>query len=179
MRKIFSRTAIVLLFLFLTCSFVSAQNSKSAPLSAVAAGTIVIENEDGKQTTLNKSDIAKIKRLSVEGNDHGNVSVFEGVPLVEVLKLAKIEFGEALRGQRLATFLLVEAADNYRAVFALPELDPAFTDKIILLADRRDGKPLSEKEGAWRVVVPDEKRQGRWVRQVTRLKILRAPFAGK
>lgn len=45
------------------------------------------------------------------------------------------------------TFLVVDAADGYRAVFALPELDRAFTDRIILLADRREGKPLAEKEG--------------------------------
>ncbi len=80
-----------------------------------------------------------------------------------------------MRGKNLALYLVVEAADNYRAVFALPELDPAFTERIVLLADRRDDKPLSAAEGALRVVVPDEKRQARWVRQVTSLVIRRAP----
>ena len=51
-------------------------------------------------------------------------------------------------------------------VFTLPELDSLFTDKVVLLADRRNGKPLSEKEGPVRIVVPDEKRQARWIRQV-------------
>ena len=35
----------------------------------------------------------------------------------------------------------------------------------------RDGKRLGEKEGPYRIVIPDEKRMGRWVRQVTVLKI--------
>jgi hypothetical protein len=53
---------------------------------------------------------------------------------------------------------LVEAADGYRVVIALPEIDPAFTNKQILLAFLRDGKPLDQKEGPYRIVIPDEKR---------------------
>ena len=53
--------------------------------------------------------------------------------------------------RRWRRYLVVEAADGYRAVFALPELDPAFSDRVILLADRRDGKPLDGKEGPLRV----------------------------
>ena len=83
------------------------------------------------------------------------------------------------RGSRvdLALFLVFGAADGYHAVFALPELDHAFTDRIIILADRRDGKPLAEKEGPLRIVVPDEKREARWVRQVVSLTIRHAEEA--
>jgi len=72
----------------------------------------------------------------------------------------------------LASCLLVEAADGYRVVIALPELDTGFTDKQMVLAFVRDGKPLGEKEGPYRIVIPDEKRMARWVRQVTTLKIV-------
>ncbi len=40
-----------------------------------------------------------------------------------------------LRGSQLKLYLLVAASDGYRAVFALPEFDPDFTDQVILLAD--------------------------------------------
>ena len=80
-----------------------------------------------------------------------------------------MQFGESLRGKRLQEFLVVEAADGYKAVFALPEIDPAFTDRVIILADRRDGVRLTDKEGPWQIVVPGEKRQARWVRQVVAL----------
>ena len=59
-----------------------------------------------------------------------------------------------------------------RAFLKLPELDPAFNSKQIVLAFLKDGKPLDEKEGPYRVVIPDEKRMARWVRQVTALKIV-------
>ena len=97
----------------------------------------------------------------------------EIIELGDVLKLAGVKFGEQLRGKDLALFLVVGAADGYHAVFALPELDHAFTDRIVILADRRDGKPLAEKEGPLRIVVPDEKREARWVRQVISLTIRR------
>jgi hypothetical protein len=85
---------------------------------------------------------------------------------------AGVTFGDSLRGKRLASCLLVEAADGYRVAFALPELDPAFTDRVILLADRADGHPLDDKEGPFRIVIPSEKRMARWVRQVIALKVV-------
>ena len=45
----------------------------------------------------------------------------------------------------------------YRVVFALPELDPTFRDSEILLADRRDGKPLEGQDGRLRLIIPHEK----------------------
>ena len=70
--------------------------------------------------------------------------------------------------------LVVGAADGYRVVFTLPEIDPAFNDRLILLADRRDQQLLSSEEGPLRLIVPGEKRQARWVRQVTTVTIRRA-----
>lgn len=74
----------------------------------------------------------------------------------------------------MAFYLLVEAADNYHAVFSLPELDDTYTDKVVILADMQDGKPLDAKNGPWQIVVPDEKKHARWVRQVTALKVIKA-----
>jgi hypothetical protein len=73
-----------------------------------------------------------------------------------------------------ASSVLVEAADKYQVVFALPELDSLFTDRVILLADTCDGKPLPEKNGPLQIIVPDEKRHARWVRQVKSLTIVHA-----
>lgn len=134
-----------------------------------------ISGEVERPLKLTAADLAKLSRRSVRAKDHdGQESTFEGVELGEVLKLAGVKFGEQMRGKSLALFLVADAADNYRAVFALPELDHAFTDRVILLADKRDGKPLAATEGPLRIVVPDEKRQARWVRQVISLTIQRA-----
>ena len=89
-----------------------------------------------------------------------------------MLEKGGIAFGESLRGKRLSSCLLIEAADGYSVVIALPEIDPAFTDKQIVLALLENGKPLDAKTRPYRIVTPKEKRMARWVRQVTTLKIV-------
>lgn len=163
--------ALLLFVLLLSIALGQAQSSP-AP---VADTLLSISGEVERPLKLTAVDLAKLPRRTVSAKDHGGKEAsFEGVELGEVLKLAGVKFGEALRGKSLALFLVVDARDGYRAVFALPELDHAFTDRVILLADRRDGKPLTESEGPLRIVVPDEKRPARWVRQVISLTIRRA-----
>jgi len=134
-----------------------------------------IEGDVPQKLELTFTDFARLPHKTLRAKDHdGRESTFEGVPLVELLKAAGVKFGNDLRGAALATYLVVEAADGYRVVFALPELDPASSDRVILLADRRDGKPLDGRAGPFRIVFPDEKRHFRWVRQVVSLKLRRA-----
>ena len=80
--------------------------------------------------------------------------------------------GDKLRGPRMSEVLLVEAADGYRVAFSLAEVDPAFSERDIILADKRDGKPLDAKEGPLRIVAPGDERPARWVRQVTALRLI-------
>ena len=140
---------------------------------ALQCQQLTVQSEAGKQVVLNRPDLDALPHVKVSAAEHGGTPVeFEGVTLRSVLEKSGVSFGESMKGKRLANCLLVEAADGYRAVIALPEMDPAFTDKQIVLAFLRDGKPLGEKEGPYRVVIPDEKRMTRWVRQVTTLKIV-------
>ena len=133
---------------------------------------LTVQNEDGKQTVLTRAEIEALPHVKVTTAAAGNSSTFESVSLRAVLERAGVGFGETLKGKRLASCLLVEAADGYRVVIALPEIDSAFSDKQMVLAFSKDGKPLDPKEGPYRLVIPDEKRMARWVRQVTALKIV-------
>jgi hypothetical protein len=133
---------------------------------------LTIQTEGGKQTVLTRSDIESLPHVNVATHGSENNATFEGVALKTVLEKGGVELGPSMRGKRLASCLLVEAADGYSAVIALPEIDPDFTDKQIVLAFLQDGKPLDPKAGPYRIVIPDEKRMARWVRQVTTLKIV-------
>ena len=134
---------------------------------------LTVQTDFGKQVVLSRADLEALPHVKVRVSEHSSgLVLFEGVPLKSVLEKAGVSFGESMKGKGLSNCLLVEAADGYRAVIALPELDPAFTDKQTLLAFLRDGKPLGDKEGPYRIVIPDEKRIARWVRQVTTLKIV-------
>lgn len=131
-----------------------------------------VETADGKYYELRSADFAKLPRREVKSKTHeGAETNFSGVDLREALKLAGVKFGDEGKKTTLISYLIVEAADNYRVVFAMSELEPNFTDKTILLADLRDGKTLSKEEGRLRLVVPDEKKLARAVRQVVRIKV--------
>ena len=132
---------------------------------------ITVQNLEGTPARITVEELTRLAQHPIKASEHGTPATFEGVLLSDVLAKVGVPFGEKLRGKALSQYLLVEAADGYRAIFALPELDPAFSEKRVYLVTKRDGKPLSEKEGPFRIVVPDEKRPARWVRQVTALRI--------
>jgi len=137
-----------------------------------ATALIQVGGEVAHPTGLSHEDFAKLPHQIVRAKGHDGVeSQFDGVPLVQVLAQAGVPTGKDLRGPAMALYVVVEAADGYRAVFSLAELEPAFTDRVILLAERRDGKNLSAKDGPFQMIVPGEKKHARWVKQVIRLKV--------
>lgn len=119
---------------------------------------LAVRGEVAQPLKLDPGELARMARRSIKVKDHdGRESVYDGVVVADILKKAGVKQGKDLRGEFLAAYLLVEAADGYRVVFSLPELDEAYTDRIVLLADRKDGEPLNDHEGPFRIVVPDEK----------------------
>ena len=122
--------------------------------------------------TLSAEDLAKMPRASVRTTSNGMETVYEGVWLHEVLKKAGVPLGSELRGKALAAFVLAEAQDGYQVVFSLGELDPAFIDNEILLADTANGKPLFGAQGRFRLVVPKDKPGARSVRMLTKIEVV-------
>jgi hypothetical protein len=134
----------------------------------------------GPALSLAAADLERLPRHTVQttypmGARHQMVKAeFSGVSLRDVLHLLGLPQGEALRGEALRLYIVAEGADGYRVVYALAELDAGFTDNAVLVADRRDGKPLDAAEGPLRLVAPAEKRPARWVRQLVRITVQQA-----
>ncbi len=112
-----------------------------------------------------------LPRSSVTVKERDGLATYGGVALGAVLARAGVPQGKDLRGPMLGQVAVVVASDGYRVAFAFPELDPAFTDRIVLLADTKNGQPLDAKSGPYRVIVPDEKREARWIHSVTEIDI--------
>jgi hypothetical protein len=144
------------------------------PLAICQAPSLIVDGGNGKSVTLSRADLAAMPQHTAKAAEHGATATFDGVLLRDLLAKVDTPAGEKLCGKAMTLYVLAEAADGYRAVFALPEVDAGFTDRVVLLATQRDGKPLAAKEGPFRIVVPDEKRPARWVRQVTALRIRQA-----
>ena len=136
--------------------------------------TLVVQGIGGTSATLSVSDLSKLPRQTVKVMDHETPATFEGVLLTDVLAKVSLPLGEKFHSTGASYFLMVEAKDGYRAVFAWAELDSGFMDKSVYVVTKRDGKPLSGKDGPFQLVAPGEKRAGRWIRQVTALTIQQA-----
>ena len=108
-----------------------------------------------------------LKHKDKEGKEH----TYTGVVLADILQKAGVTMGDNLKGKNLTKFLIAKAADGYQVIFALAELDKAFTDKTVILANNVDSKPLSATEGPYRIIVQDEKKPTRLIRQVIALRI--------
>ena len=116
MKRSFHSIAVLLFLLILQVAFADGQQLR-------------VEPESGKNVVLQHADVEALPHVKVTVAS----TTYEGVDLRAVLEKAGVEFDETLRGKRLASCLLAEAADGYQVVIALPELDPAFTDKQIVL----------------------------------------------
>ncbi len=133
----------------------------------------IVSVEGGKDITVTSAVLSKLPRKEVKGKDHdGNYATYSGVELCEVLLLAGAKLGKDLRGKNLANYIVAHAQDGYKAVYGITEVDEGFTDDLIIIADTKNTKPLDSDEGPWQIIVPNEKRHGRWVRQVTVIKVL-------
>lgn len=123
--------------------------------------------------TVTVNDLKKMPRktLRVENAHAKRTEVYEGVPLEDLLKKAGAPQGEQVRGAAMASYVLVEAADDYLVVFSLAELDSSFQDSEVLVADTMDGAPLAPDQGPFKLVAPHEKRPARWVKMVKSISV--------
>ena len=139
-----------------------------------APPTLTVEGIGGKSVVLSAADLAKLPRKTFTASVHGSPAAFEGVLLSDVLGKAEMPAGEKFQGTAASYYVVVEAKDAYRAVFAWAELDATVAERPVYLVTKKDGKALSEKDGPFETIVPGEKRDSRWVRQVTALKVKKA-----
>lgn len=140
-----------------------------APVAALAQGAIDVIGLDGRKMTIS---FAGLESKSVNTADAAGIkTTHEGVAMRDVLVKAGVPMGDALRGKALARVVIATAADGYQVAYAIAELDPQFNDYVILIANTRDGKPLLPDTGPLQIVVPQDKRAARWMRQVTTLEV--------
>ncbi|WP_419701353.1 molybdopterin-binding protein [Mucilaginibacter sp. NFX135] len=136
------------------------------------AQTIKISGEVSTPLTIDAAYLQKFTQTTVTRKDKDRKDhTYSGVILSEILKAAGVTLGPELKGENLTKYLLVEASDGYQVIFALAELDKSFTDRTIILADKVDGAPLATADGPYRIIVQDEKKPARCIKQVTAMQV--------
>jgi hypothetical protein len=157
--------------------------AQAAMLAAVC--TLIPVSHAGAQTSIDVVGLNGRKAsVSLHGLERRFVTtvdgaaiktVHEGVLLRDVLARAHVPLGNELRGKALARAVVATAADGYQVAFAIAEIDAAFNDHMVLIVDRRNGQPLLPDSGPLQIVVPQDKRPARWIRQVTTLEVKQLP----
>lgn len=56
--------------------------------------------------------------------------------------------------------------------FTLAELDPAFRDSTVIVADRRDGGPMASPLGPIRIIAASDKKPARSIRMLEKLQVV-------
>lgn len=156
------------LIILISLIFGASQNSLAQTVSKEAV--LKVEGEVLKPLSLTISDLAKMKHVDVNmKNREGVMQNYSGVPVFDILQQAGVTLEKELKGENLAKYMLAKCSDGYEVLFSLAELDPAFTNRVIILADKKDGKPLEDGVGPFRLVVPDENKPARSAHEVTHL----------
>jgi hypothetical protein len=173
-RRFVSRTLLLTVMTLLCLLSIDRAQDKTADAAGASIQVGDFLDLKGDLPNPRRIDGSELRQLprsetrTINPHDPGKEIVYSGSSLAEVLKSAGLRLDSGMTGVReaVAMSVIVEGADRYRAVFALAELDPELTDRVILLADTKDGQPLPPREGPFRIIVPGEKSPGRWVRQI-------------
>jgi DMSO/TMAO reductase YedYZ molybdopterin-dependent catalytic subunit len=131
--------------------------------------SIIFINESGKSSSI---DPMKLKSITIKAIGHDlKTHEFTGPLLSDFLSNAGVILGEPAKKQTVSSYVIIRAKDNYKCLIALAELDPLFSSSDIIIASKMDGKALSENNGPYQIIVPNDKKHGRWVRQVKSIEI--------
>lgn len=120
---------------------------------------------DGKKVSLSPADFAKMPHvtLNVHNGHSDKDETYSGVPVSELLKLVTAA-GKPKVSPRM-TVLVFSATDNFHVVLTSCDTDPGCHNGQVIVADSMDNKPL-EDVGAFKLVVSEDKKPGRWARNL-------------
>jgi molybdate transport system substrate-binding protein len=152
----------------------------AAPLPAVASSTfspeVALQGLVGGPRSFTRADLMSLPAETVQvsyqtsqGTDGGS---FTGTRLLNVFDAAGgAKLPNDVNNAKLRVSVMVTATDGYQVAFGWGELDPDFGAAPILLAYTRDGQPMGDKQGMARLVVPGDKRGGRYVAMVKSIEL--------
>jgi DMSO/TMAO reductase YedYZ molybdopterin-dependent catalytic subunit len=148
----------------------------SSRVGAQDVSVLTLSGLGGKPQGVTIADLRRIGPQALQATDpHSKqAGAYQAVSLVKVLALVNAPFGDQLKGDAFAAYVLVEARDDYRVIFSLVELDAKTAGTEAFVAFEKDGQPLPSGMGPLRLVVPTDRRGARWVREVTRISVATA-----
>jgi hypothetical protein len=125
------------------------------------------------QWQLTTAELKDLPRSNVMlHNSHSDAEEsYSGVRLSDLLAKIGAPLGDDLRGRSLADYLVATGSDGYTVLLSLAEIDPSFHPGEVIVADTMDGKPLDAHSGPLKLVVTEDKRPARSVRNLVSIEL--------
>ena len=144
--------------------------------SPAAVDHLELNGPGGQHVTISAADLQSLPRktLQVHNAHSGAMETYQGVELSLLLGRLDAPLGQKLRGKALAMYVVAEGTDKYRALYSLAEVDPAFHNGTVIVADREGGQPIA-KDGPFKLVNTEDKRPARWVRNLASIQLSSIP----
>jgi len=153
----------------------------AAPFAARAQAPdpkLVVRLSDGTQRDFTITELKRLPAESASARLHdGPIFIVAGASVTTLLRLTGLDLAANLGGAQVESHALVaRAADGYRAVFGLAELDPHFGHPPLLIRwEDADGGALAQRVGPFQLIATGESRPGRWVRQLVSIEVKSLP----
>ena len=125
---------------WVTCTLFIAACFATRMTAQTNNGVLLVRGAVDHPLNLSLSDLQSMPRIKITVRQKdGTEAAFEGVSLYEIVSRAKPRLTEKCCSNAINTVVIVKAADKYQVLFSLPELDPKFGNRQIMLADKREG----------------------------------------
>ncbi len=155
----------------------AAQSGPGALATSSKDELTLLTNSAHKPVVLSSAEFKTLSPISVTiHNAHTNADEeYSGGRLSDLLAKIGAPLGSELRGKALANYIVATGSDGYQSVLALGEVDPSFHPGEVLVADTMNGKPLDAHSGPYKLVVTEDKRPARSVRNLTTIELKAVP----
>ena len=153
----------------------------AAPLAAQAQTPdpqLVVRLSDGTEKSFTRAELERLPAETATARlRDGPPFTASGVSVTTLLRLAGLDLAANLgAAQVVSQALIARAADGYRAVFGLAELDPHFGHLPLLVNwENARGGAVPPRVGPFQLIATGESRPGRWVRQLVSLEVKSMP----
>ena len=144
-------------------------------ITAAATDTLQLRVPSHEPITLTAGDVKVLPHITVTiHNSHTDTDeTYAGVRVADLFAKEKLgaPLGAELHGKALSGYLVANGSDGYHAVLALAEIDPSFHPGEVLVADAMNSHSLDAHSGRFKLVVTEDRRRARSVRNLVSLEL--------
>jgi hypothetical protein len=134
---------------------------------------VTIDDQAPRRFTLNLLKAMPQQEAEVKLRS-GAIQRWKGVPVTQILKASGLDLASNLGGGYVSRRVLAARAhDGYAAAFGLAEVDPRFGRQVPIVAwQEAEGADLPTHRGPLMLIVPEDARGSRGVRQLQSLEVM-------